>query len=214
MRAGSGAALLIAAVFLTPAFGCNRSSSEQGASSSMPLATASAPAQASAPAAEGASAEGDLRAGTKPPDFELTGIDGKSVSLAQFHGKVVLLNFWATWCAPCVSEMPSLQRLYQKYHDKGLEIVAVAVDSPDQVKKFVQENGITFPVLLDPEGEIPPKLGISGFPETFFLDKNGNFVAFNDPVTGEKLVRTMSDRPWDSKVFLDAVGAVLNGSSS
>lgn len=89
------------------------------------------------------------------PDFTLSSVDGRPVSLSKYLGKkVVLLNFWATWCAPCASELPHLQELYDTYKDQDLVILSIAMDGPEtmaNVAPFVRRQGLTFPVLLDPE---------------------------------------------------------------
>ncbi|MDH4227693.1 MAG: TlpA family protein disulfide reductase [Deltaproteobacteria bacterium] len=107
-------------------------------------------------------------------DFVLPDMDGKLRKLGDYKGKVVFLNFWATWCPPCKEEMPSMQVLYDNLKDKNFVIVAVSSDtSADDVKKFIGENKLTFPVLLDPKGKIKEAYKTTGFPETFIIDQNG-----------------------------------------
>src|SRR5262249_58494104 len=86
------------------------------------------------------------------PDFTLSTLSGASLSGADLRGKVVLLNFWATWCVPCRKEMPSIEALYQRYKDRGLEVVAISLDkgSTTVVEAFVKEVGVTYRVALDP----------------------------------------------------------------
>ncbi|EDP75663.1 TlpA disulfide reductase family protein [Hydrogenivirga sp. 128-5-R1-1] len=114
-----------------------------------------------------------LSAGKKAPDFTLKTLDGKEVSLKDYRGKVVLLNFWATWCPPCREEMPLFVRMYEKYKDKGFEILAVSTDSSlEPVKKFVKEYRINFPVLYD-DKNVVSLYGIQGLPTSFLIDRDG-----------------------------------------
>ncbi len=110
------------------------------------------------------------------PDFQLSTIDGQSVSLSAMHGHPVLLNFWATWCGPCRFEMPSLQEIYndQEYSDKGLVILAVDIgEDAVTVQKFLLENKLSFTVLLDTDQSVAAKYNIRAIPTTFFIDKDG-----------------------------------------
>ena len=153
-----------------------------------------------------------LRAGERAPSFNFPNLAGEEVSLTSLEGKVTLVNFWATWCVPCIAEMPSLERLYKTYQDKNFQIVAVSVDPPtqkDAVGEFVKKSGITFDILLDPEFSLAPEYGVTGFPESVFLDPEGRVIPFLDPDSGEKVLRVESDRPWDSKPYLEAVANIL-----
>ncbi|OQY23140.1 MAG: hypothetical protein B6I37_05915 [Desulfobacteraceae bacterium 4572_35.2] len=109
------------------------------------------------------------------PDFKLLDIDGDTVSLSSLRGKVVLVNFWATWCPPCREEIPSMERLYQLLHNEGLELLAinVEVDGRQTVPKFVQRVPFAFPVLFDGDGTVRGKFGVSKYPETFIIDSEG-----------------------------------------
>src|SRR3989337_1339414 len=109
------------------------------------------------------------------PDFTLKDLDGVEKSLKEFRGKVVLLNFWATWCSPCRIEIPSMVELYKKYKDRGLEIIGVNLDKLGRsgVEQFSKEYNISFPVLLDPAGEVGTNYGIVALPTTFILDRKG-----------------------------------------
>ena len=116
-----------------------------------------------------------IKLGAPAPDFRLVSIDGREVSLSDFKGKVVLLNFWATWCSPCKEEIPSLNSLYSMLHSQGLVILAVSEDNRglDAVKPFVERYGIIFPVLLDPSRKVGSLYSIGGVPETFLIDRDG-----------------------------------------
>ena len=112
--------------------------------------------------------------GKLAPDFELSSLDGKVVSLSDFRGKPVFLNFWATWCGPCRFEMPFIQKMYEGLSNEGLVVLAVNVqENPATVKEFVESFGLTFPVLLDTNSEVRLAYNIRGIPTTFFIDKNG-----------------------------------------
>jgi peroxiredoxin len=112
------------------------------------------------------------------PDFTFPGIDGVSVSLSDFKGKVVLVNIWATWCKPCVDEMPSMEKLYQKFKDKNFMILAVSIDESgrDAVASFMRKLNLTFPALIDSKGTIKSLYGVTGVPESFIIDQNGILV--------------------------------------
>lgn len=146
------------------------------------------------------------------PKFSLINLAGEMVDIESLNGKVVLLNFWATWCAPCVFEMPSMERLYQAYKDKDFEIVAINLDPPKaekDVRQFAKLNGISFQILLDPDLKTPPEYGVGGFPESIFISREGKIMPFLDPESGEKVLRVLSDRAWDSDEYLEAVKGML-----
>jgi len=112
------------------------------------------------------------------PDFTLPAPDGRKVSLRNFHGKVVFLNFWATWCESCREEMPSMERLYREFRGKGLEIVAVNVkDKRRDALAFVKELKLSYPILMDPEGEVGLLYGAFGLPVTYLIDRKGIVLA-------------------------------------
>lgn len=110
------------------------------------------------------------------PDFTLPSLDGKTVRLSDFRGKKgAFINFWATWCAPCRLEMPTMEKAYQEYKDRGLEVLAVSIDAGPKsvVKNFMQELKLTFPALLDPEMEVLRRYRIAAIPASFLIDKEG-----------------------------------------
>jgi len=109
------------------------------------------------------------------PSFSLEKLGGGSAGLANYAGKVVLLNFWATWCAPCREEMPAMQRLWERYREQGLVIVAVAADKGDrkQVASFVDKLGLSYPVLLDPEGTVRNRYEVVGLPMSYLIGLDG-----------------------------------------
>jgi peroxiredoxin len=110
-------------------------------------------------------------------DFALTDLNGKTWTLKDLRGKVVLLNFWATWCPPCRKEMPDLEALYRRFEPQGLVILGVSDDDSDKVRAFVQKQGTTYPVLLDPGSKVNQLLHINGIPKTFVYDRDGKIVA-------------------------------------
>ncbi|MCB1790678.1 MAG: TlpA family protein disulfide reductase [Gammaproteobacteria bacterium] len=109
-------------------------------------------------------------------DFALPDIDGENHALSDYRGRVVMLNFWATWCPPCRREMPSMQRLYDKYRERGLVVVAVNQwEDPDLVFEFTGRLSVdpTFPILFDRESRVAEDYGVKGLPTTFLIDKDG-----------------------------------------
>ena len=111
------------------------------------------------------------------PAFTLTDLNGKPVSLADFRGKVVVLDFWATWCPPCKKEIPDFISLQQEYGSRGVQIVGIALDEPDKVAAFAKQNGMNYPVLLGTESISAKYGGIDGIPTTFVIDKKGKIVS-------------------------------------
>ena len=112
------------------------------------------------------------------PDFTLLDPDGRKVSLKDFRGKVVFLNFWASWCESCREEMPAMDRLYREFKGKGLEIVAVNVkDKRPAALAFVKELKLSYPILMDPEGEVGLLYGAFGLPLTYLIDRKGTLLA-------------------------------------
>jgi len=135
--------------------------------------------------------------GQRAPDFTAQTLDGRTVSLSDFRGAPVLVNFWATWCVPCRKEMPDFQIIYETYRDSGFQVVAVNnMEQAGTVAGFVEEYGLTFPVVLDPSGEINLGLyrtAIPGWPTSFLLDKDGVIVAyFPRSVEGAELVEALA----------------------
>ncbi|AIE87550.1 peroxiredoxin family protein [Fimbriimonas ginsengisoli] len=110
-------------------------------------------------------------------DFVLNDLDGKAWSLSALRGKVVLVNFWATWCPPCRKEMPDLADLYTKFKDKGLVVLAISDEEMSKVKPFVAEKAMPFPVLLDPGRKVNERYQVDGIPKSFIYDRNGKLVA-------------------------------------
>jgi peroxiredoxin len=110
-------------------------------------------------------------------DFTLTELGGKTWTLKEQRGKVVVLNFWATWCPPCRKEMPDLETLYQQFKDQGLVILAISDEDAGKVRPFIAQQKVTYPILLDPGRKVNELFQIEGIPKTFVYDRNGKLVA-------------------------------------
>ena len=112
------------------------------------------------------------------PEFTLPDPAGKKVSLKDFRGKLLMLNFWATWCEPCRDEMPSMERLYQEFKGEGFVILAVDVkDKRQDALEFIKELKLTYPVVLDPAGEVAVLYGAWGLPATYLIGAKGEGLA-------------------------------------
>ncbi len=125
-----------------------------------------------------------VTAGTVAPEFEVNDLDGALARLSDHTGDVVLVNIWATWCLPCLVEMPSMERLYQEMGEDGLEIMAVSIDAElgrfdlagrpgGDIQAFADSLGLTFPILHDPSGRIERLYRTTGVPETFLIGRDG-----------------------------------------
>jgi peroxiredoxin len=134
-------------------------------------------------------------------DFSVPAPDGKAVvKLADFRGKVVFLNFWATWCPPCREEMPAMERLYQRYRANGLAVIAISVDSEAvTVPPFVKQNKLTFAIGHDPKMALAERYGVRALPSSFLIDRKGNLAAL-----------AIGPRDWDTKPAHGAIESLLN----
>jgi peroxiredoxin len=112
------------------------------------------------------------------PDFTLPGLNGELISLSDHKGNVVLVNIWATWCPPCVYEMPSMEELNQQFKNKNFKILAVSIDlsGAKAVAPFMKKHNLTFEALIDPAGTIMTSYGVNGIPQSFIIDKQGNII--------------------------------------
>lgn len=164
--------------------------------------TADTPAADSAAENDAASASDDENAAAQSPDpdavpapdFTLTDQNGTEHTLSDYKGKTVFLNFWATWCPPCRSEMPEIQALYEKYSENEGDLIVLGVATPNYGKEgseediaaFLSDNGYTFPVVMDDYGLFTYQYGISAYPTTFMIDKNGSVFGYvQGALTGE-----------------------------
>ena len=145
--------------------------------------------------AEGQKIQAGLVEGAQFPDFNEKDVMGKPLSIANYKGKVVLIDFWATWCGPCVGEMPNVVATYQKYHDKGFEIIGVSLDSDKgQLLNFIKENNMTWQQYFDGQGwsnKLAVKYGIQSIPMTFLLDGNGKIIGKG--LRGEELTDAVAN---------------------
>jgi peroxiredoxin len=125
---------------------------------------------------------------TPDVDVRLPDVNGRSVALSDFRGKIVFLNFWATWCPTCVMEMPAMEKLHQKLRKKDFAVVTISLqDSAEQVKNFFEKNKLTFTALLDSTGEIGARFGLRVIPTTIIIDKTGRAFGI-----------VLGPREWDS----------------
>jgi peroxiredoxin len=134
-----------------------------------------------------------LKVSAAPPAFSLPDTTGKTISPENYRGKVVLLDFWATWCGPCVAEMPAVRKLYEAYHDKGFEIVGISLDDPKdgaKIEKFVQENKIAWPQIHDTTHELSKKFFVTAIPATFLIGKDGKITAVD--LRGDELEKAVA----------------------
>ncbi len=112
--------------------------------------------------------------GTPADEFRLTDLDGKAHSLSQYRGKVVLVNFWATWCKPCTTEMPAMQASFDKLRDKGFVVLAInELEDDAKVREHIKQYGHTFPVLMDRDNKVANQFGVFGLPVSVFIDQQG-----------------------------------------
>jgi cytochrome c biogenesis protein CcmG, thiol:disulfide interchange protein DsbE len=115
-----------------------------------------------------------LKVGEPAPAFQVRTPEGASLSLAGYKGRVILVNLWASWCAPCIAEMPSLERLHRRLKPEGLIVIGVSVDKEDaDMRKVVSTSGLTFTNGRDPEGIMSGAYRVTGYPETYLIDRNG-----------------------------------------
>ncbi len=136
----------------------------------------------------------------KATDFTLENLEGAKLSLKDFKGKVVLLNFWASWCGPCQWEMPSMEKLWNKFKKNKFVILAVDIqEGKDEVKSFTKEKGYTFPILLDSRGKVARIYGIRAIPTTFLIDQEGKIVG-----------RVLGARDWASQGVFELIKYLIS----
>ncbi|GJL61781.1 MAG: thioredoxin [Nitrospirales bacterium] len=149
---------------------------------------------------------GETACGTEPvqaPTFTLPSLQGQSVSLNDYKGQVVLLNFWATWCRDCVREMPEFEKLYQAYKEKGLSVLAIALDKEGRpaVEAFLEDEHLelTYPILLDPEEQVARSYRLSWVPVTVVMGRDSQVI---ETILGA--------RPWGSVEVMNSIELLLN----
>jgi thiol-disulfide isomerase/thioredoxin len=131
--------------------------------------------------------------------FSLKLVDGRTVTLSSFRGKVVFLNFWATWCPPCRAEMPSMEVLYRRFRDQGLEFLAVDImENSKDVSAFLSDYKLSFPAALDSSGSISNNYGIQAIPATFIVDRDGRII-----------LSTVGGRNWNTPAIIAAFDELL-----
>src|ERR1044072_1742294 len=133
--------------------------------------------------------------GTMVEDFHLTDLEGKSQSLSQYRGKIVLVNFWATWCKPCTTEMPAMQSMYDKLRDKGFVVLAVnELEDDAKVREHIRQFGHTFPVLMDRDNKVANQFGVFGLPVSVFIDQEGRVQEYikGGLLTEQKIEQTVA----------------------
>lgn len=146
-----------------------------------------------------------LTVGKVAPDFELPDLEDKKVRLSDFRGKVVFLNFWATWCKPCREEMPSMEVLYKNFERDGLVVLAVSIDrvtTKKDIPPFVKSLNLAFPILVDSWGQTDKRYKLMGVPETYIIDQQG--------VLREKII---GPRDWTVLDNLRVITGLLKGGS-
>jgi peroxiredoxin len=142
---------------------------------------------------------GPVGEGHPAPDFTLPALDGPERSLAALRGRVVLLNFWATWCKPCEDEMPAMQRLHARLAGPDFELLAVSVDTgDDEVRAFRDRLALTFPILRDPDQTAAGAYQTFRFPESWLIDRDGTLVA-----------RYVGPREWDEPVYVERIRKLI-----
>jgi len=148
--------------------------------------------------------------GDYAPSFRLQKLEGGEVSLTDFRGKTVLLNFWASWCAPCIAEMPELDALTNRLGAEQFAVITIAEEEGRQeLLDFRDKYNLTLPILLDKKGDVRRSYGVTGFPETFLLDANGKVQMLQDPSDGQSRVRLKGPREWLSPSVLSLLRRYL-----
>lgn len=129
------------------------------------------------------------------PNFTLPDLNGKKIELKDYRGKIVFLNFWATWCLTCEEEMPSMEKLYQKFKGNSFEILTISIDTEGKqiVIPYMKKFDLTFPALLDPKSKVAKLYRTTGVPETFIINKEGFIVH-----------KAIGPRAWDTEESFDA----------
>ena len=131
--------------------------------------------------------------GRPAPDFTLTDLEGNSVTLSDFRGKVVFINFWATWCPPCRAEMPDMEAIYQEYKSKDVVVIGVdLLEDENEVRQYVQQGGFSWTFVIDTTGAVATNYGITAIPTSLFLDKEGVIRAVS--------IGAMTKRAMESKL--------------
>jgi peroxiredoxin len=152
-----------------------------------------------ADAGTSAAVNGGSLVGSRAPEFALKDMSGSYVSVTALRGKVVVINFWATWCPPCRLEMPALNRLYKDYRDRGLVVIAVTTESSERgIKNYLKETHLSLPIVLDRDGRVSRVYGVFSLPTSFVIDRSGTVV-----------LHYMGDQNWDGLEVRSKIEALL-----
>ena len=142
-----------------------------------------------------------VQVGDEAPPFSLMSDAGQAIQLTDFRGKFVILNFWATWCPPCVEEMPSLERFHDRFAARGVVVLGVSVDEDRSAyQQFLQKTGVQFPTARDPERNVSRLYGTFKYPETYFIDRTGKVVQ-----------KVIGPANWTDQQMLDYMEQLLRG---
>jgi peroxiredoxin len=149
----------------------------------------------------GSSTSPPVGRGSAAPDFSLPSLDSdRPIVLSELRGRVVLVNFWATWCQPCENEMPAMERLYQRLRPAGFELLAISVgEDPSVVRSFRDRLGVTFPILLDSDKRVATAWQTFAFPESLLVDRDGTV-----------LERYVGPREWDATAYVARIERLLD----
>lgn len=135
-----------------------------------------------------------------PVEIILKDMDGRERKLSEFRGSIIFLNFWATWCVPCRREMPSMERLYQRFKENDFIMIGINIEEPVQfVKEFFEDHKLSFISLLDSTGEVRERFRIRAIPSTFILDKTGRIIG-----------KAFGEKEWDRKEVIDLFTYLVN----
>ena len=177
--------LSVALLGLLATQGCTRSAQDIGADGQEGTGSIGVNRSELAPAPE---------IGYPAPDFTLLDLEGNQITLSEFRGKTVFINFWATWCPPCRAEMPEIEAVYQEYKDKDVEVIGVdIVETKDEVRQFVQQYGYSWTFVLDTTGEVATTYNIAAIPTSFFIDKEGIIRVVNIGAMTKRAMETALD---------------------
>lgn len=146
--------------------------------------------------------------GSVPPQFELPSLtDNQVVKLSDLLGRVVLLNFWASWCGSCIDEMPALERLYQTLKKYDFTVVAIGLDDDEEaLRDLLTKAGVSFPAVIDKHGSYKAKFRVAGFPESYVVGKDGRLLLVPDSKSGAPTVKITGPRQWDSEYWIEYFG--------
>jgi thiol-disulfide isomerase/thioredoxin len=163
------------------------------------------------------SSNSGLGPGKNPPYFELLDLKNNKVKLEHFRGRVVLINFWATWCGPCINEIPQLNYLVENFSKEQFALLGIAVEGggtlfeqQDRLKGFAEKHKIKFKILIDQDGKTASDYKVNGFPESFILDQDGKLQMIKDPNSSSLTVKIIGPREWGQGELLSQISRLVN----